>query len=50
MVIQIQVIQDLAIAASVGVMVVILTNLILLPVVMSYLCIGEKAIRRMKKF
>ena len=50
MVIQIQVIQDLAIAASVGVMVVILTNLILLPVLMSYLGIGEKAIRRMKKF
>lgn len=50
MVIQIQVIQDLAIAASVGVLVVILTNLILLPVLMSYLGIGEKAIRRMKKF
>ncbi len=50
MVIQIQVIQDLAIAASVGVMVVILTNLILLPVLMSYLGIGDKAIQRMKKF
>jgi len=50
MVIQIQVIQDLAIAASVGVLVVILTNLILLPVLMSYLGIGEKAILRMKKF
>ncbi len=50
MVIQIQVIHDLAIAASVGVMVVILTNLILLPVIMSYLGIGSIAIRRMKKF
>jgi len=50
MVIQIQVIQDLAIAASIGVLVVILTNLILLPVLMSYMGIGEKAIRRMKKF
>jgi len=50
MVIQIQVIHDLAIAASVGVLVVILTNLILLPVVMSYLGVGQTAIRRMKKF
>ncbi len=50
MVIQIQVIHDLAIAASVGIMVVILTNLILLPVLMSYLGISGKAIVRMKKF
>ena len=50
MVIQIQVIHDLAIAASVGVLVVILTNLILLPVLMSYLGVGETAIRRMEKF
>jgi len=50
MVIQIQVIHDLAIAASVGVLVVILTNLILLPVLMSYLGISPNAIRRMKKF
>jgi predicted RND superfamily exporter protein len=50
MVIQIQVIHDLAIAASVGVMVVILTNLILLPVLMSYLGVSPTAIRRMKKF
>ncbi|MBT8047010.1 MAG: RND family transporter [Xanthomonadales bacterium] len=50
MVIQIQVIHDLAIAASVGVLVVILTNLILLPVLMSYLGVGVTAIRRMKKF
>jgi predicted RND superfamily exporter protein len=50
MVIQIQVIHDLAIAASVGVMVVILTNLVLLPVIMSYLGVSPVAIRRMKKF
>jgi predicted RND superfamily exporter protein len=50
MVIQIQVIQDLAIAASVGVLVVILTNLVLLPLLMSYLGIGEAAIARMKRF
>jgi predicted RND superfamily exporter protein len=50
MVIQIQVIHDLAIAASVGVLVVILTNLVLLPVIMSYLGVGTIAIRRMKKF
>jgi predicted RND superfamily exporter protein len=50
MVIQIQVIHDLAIAASVGVMVVILTNLILLPVLMSYLGVSPTAITRMKKF
>jgi len=50
MVIEIQVIHDLAIAASVGVMVVILTNLILLPVLMSYLGVSNIAIRRMKKF
>ncbi len=50
MVIQIQVIHDLAIAASVGVLVVILTNLILLPILMSYLGISPNAIRRMKKF
>ena len=50
MVIEIQVIHDLAIAASVGVLVVILTNLVLLPILMSYSGIGEKAINRMKKF
>jgi predicted RND superfamily exporter protein len=49
MVIQIDVIRDLAIAASVGVLVVILTNLVLLPVVMSYLGVSKKALARMKK-
>jgi predicted RND superfamily exporter protein len=50
MVIEIQVIRDLAIAASVGVLVIILTNLVLLPVLMSFKGVGETAIRRMKKF
>jgi predicted RND superfamily exporter protein len=50
MVIQIQVIHDLAIAASIGVLVVIVTNLVLLPILMSYLGVSEKAISRMKQF
>lgn len=37
MLIDIEVIQDLGVAASVGVAVIVLTNLVLLPVVMSYL-------------
>ncbi|MBR9866783.1 MAG: RND family transporter [Oceanospirillales bacterium] len=46
MVIEIRVIQDLAIAASLGIAVIILTNLFLLPVIMSLLGIGERATRR----
>ena len=49
MVIQIEVIRDLAIAASIGVLVVILTNLVLLPVIMSYLGVSKTALARMKK-
>jgi predicted RND superfamily exporter protein len=49
MVIQIEVIRDLAIAASLGVMIVILTNLVLLPIIMSYLGVSKKALVRMKK-
>ncbi|WP_417581907.1 efflux RND transporter permease subunit [Nitrincola sp.] len=45
MVIDIQVIQELAVAASLGVAVIILTNLLLLPLLMSYLGVGERAIR-----
>ncbi len=48
MVIAIQVIHDLAIAASVGVLVVILTNLVLLPIIMSYIGVSSKAIQRLK--
>lgn len=46
MIIEIQVIQDLAIIASVGVAVLIFTNLILLPVLLSYVGVSPKAARR----
>jgi len=46
MVIMIPVIQDLAVTASIGVSVLIFTNLILVPVVMSYLGVRKKAIAR----
>jgi predicted RND superfamily exporter protein len=49
MVIQIQVIQDLAIAASIGVAVIILTNLLLLPLLMSWAGVGRRAIVRAKR-
>ncbi|MEG0248315.1 MAG: MMPL family transporter, partial [Pseudomonas sp.] len=43
MIIQIQVIQDLAIIASIGVEVLIFTNLILLPVLLSYVGVSPRA-------
>ena len=46
--IDIQVIQELAVAASLGVAVIILTNLILLPLLMSYLGVGITSIMRAK--
>jgi predicted RND superfamily exporter protein len=46
MIIKIQVIQDLALIASIGVAVLIFTNLILLPVLLSYLGVSERAARR----
>lgn len=46
MIIQIQVIQDLAITASIGVLVLIFTNLILIPVVLSYIGVSLPAARR----
>ena len=46
MLIDIPVIQDLALAASIGVAVLILTNLILLPVLLSYIGVGEQAAQR----
>ncbi|HHK4245090.1 TPA: RND family transporter [Pseudomonas aeruginosa] len=45
-VIPIQVIQDLAITASIGVAVLIFTNLILLPVLLSYIGVSKKAAAR----
>ncbi len=46
--IPIQVIKDLGIAASVGVGVIVLTNLVLLPVLMSYFGISNKAVERLR--
>jgi predicted RND superfamily exporter protein len=46
MIIQIQVIQDLAITASIGVLVLIFTNLILIPVALSYTGVGKKCAAR----
>jgi len=49
MVIQIEVIQDLAVAAALGVAVIILTNLLLLPLLMSYVGVGDKAAERARR-
>ena len=46
MIIQIQVIQDLAITASIGVFVLIFTNLILIPVALSYTGVGKVCAER----
>ncbi|NVK44014.1 MAG: RND family transporter [Oceanospirillaceae bacterium] len=46
LVIQIQVIQDLAIAASIGVAVIILSNLVLLPILMSYTGVSPSSMQR----
>ncbi|GGF43921.1 hypothetical protein GCM10011611_57900 [Aliidongia dinghuensis] len=46
MLIQIRVIQELAIAASIGVAVLIFTNLVLLPILLSYLGVSAMAARR----
>ncbi len=47
--IPIQVIKDLGIAASVGVAVIVLTNLLLLPILISYLGIGRRAVEALQK-
>ncbi|AVO51380.1 RND family transporter [Ectopseudomonas mendocina] len=49
LIIDIGVIHELAIGASIGVLVIVFTNLILLPVAISYLGISKKAIERSKK-
>jgi predicted RND superfamily exporter protein len=46
MVIQIRVIQDLAVTASIGVAVLIFTNLVLLPILLSYTGVSSKAAQR----
>ena len=48
--IDIGVIRELAVGASVGVAVIILTNLIFLPVVVSYLGLGKKALEYSRNF
>ena len=45
-IIQIQVIQDLAVIASIGVAVLIFTNLVLLPILLSHVGVGAQAARR----
>jgi len=47
--IDIGVIQELAIAASVGVAMIIVTNLVLLPIVMSYIGISQSGVRHAQK-
>ncbi|XKE47325.1 MMPL family transporter [Halomonas organivorans] len=49
MVIDIQVIRDLAIAASLGVAAIILTNLVLLPLLMSYIGVSRASIERQER-
>jgi hypothetical protein len=46
MVIDIAVIKDLALTASIGVAILIFTNLVLLPVLLSYTGVNEKAAKR----
>ena len=48
LVIDIEVIQELGIAASIGVASIIFTNLVLLPVIISYIGISAKGIRNMR--
>jgi len=47
--IDIGVIQELAIAASVGVAMIIVTNLVLLPIIMSYIGISQSGVRHAQK-
>ncbi|MCL6414613.1 MMPL family transporter [Aestuariirhabdus sp. Z084] len=49
LIIEIDVIRDLAIAASIGVAVIIMTNLILLPILMSYIGVSQRSIDRAKR-
>lgn len=49
MVIDIGVIQELAIAASIGVAVIIVTNLIALPIIMSYVGVTQSAVKHAQK-
>lgn len=46
--IPIQVIRDLGVSASVGVAVIVLTNLVLLPVILSWLDLGQRSVLRLR--
>ena len=48
LVIDIEVIQELGIAASVGIAAIIFTNLVLLPVIMSYVGVSERGVAHMR--
>ncbi len=48
MIIDIAVIRDLAVSASIGVAVIVLTNLVLLPVVMSYVGVSRSSIKKLQ--
>ncbi|MBU2712877.1 efflux RND transporter permease subunit [Zooshikella harenae] len=48
-VIEIDVIRDLAVAAGIGVAVIIFTNLFLLPILLSYIGVSQRAIRKVQK-
>ncbi|MEH6591542.1 MAG: MMPL family transporter [Halioglobus sp.] len=45
----IEVISDLGVTASIGVAVIILTNLVLMPVLLSYSGLGERALQRVRR-
>ena len=47
--IRIRIIQELAITASLGVLVIVLTNLVLLPILLSYVGLGERYRRRIRR-
>ncbi len=48
MVIEIAVIQDLALAASIGIAAIIMTNLVLLPILISYSGMSQSSVRRLQ--
>lgn len=48
-IIEIQVIQDLAVAACLGVFVIILTNLVLVPIVLSFVGVSKRAVEAVHK-
>jgi predicted RND superfamily exporter protein len=49
LIIDIQVIKDLAVCASIGVAVLVISNLVLLPLLMSYTGVSQRAIEKLRK-